>query len=83
MILRDAAYTVTIPKNLKPGKYLIRTEVIMTASNPAQIYPECAQIEVLGDGTAEPSEEFLVSFPGAYKSTGTLGNKKKEPTAND
>lgn len=63
-------YTVTIPKNLKPGNYLIRTELIMMASRPPQIYPECAQITVTGDGTELPGEEYLVSFPGAYADSG-------------
>ena len=62
-------YTVTIPKNLKSGNYLIRHEVLMVASKPAQFYPECAQLTVTGDGTAFPDESFLVSFPGAYAST--------------
>ncbi|KAH8600697.1 glycosyl hydrolase family 61-domain-containing protein [Bisporella sp. PMI_857] len=59
-------YTVTIPKNLKPGNYLLRTEIIMMASRPTQIYPECAQLTVTGEETGFPGEQFLVSFPGAY-----------------
>ncbi|KAI3323864.1 lytic polysaccharide monooxygenase [Xylariaceae sp. AK1471] len=56
---------VTIPKSLKPGKYLIRHEVIMIEST-LQIYPECAQLDVSGDGDAVPDKEYLVEFPGAY-----------------
>jgi hypothetical protein len=63
-------YTVTIPKNLKAGNYLLRTELIMMASRPPQIYPECAQLTVTGDGTATPGDEYLVSFPGAYADSG-------------
>ncbi|RDL42041.1 Uncharacterized protein BP5553_02020 [Venustampulla echinocandica] len=62
-------YTVTIPKNLKPGKYLIRHEIIMVASIPAQIYPDCAQLTVTGEGTMFPDHDYLVSFPGAYSAT--------------
>ncbi|KFY36120.1 hypothetical protein V494_05302 [Pseudogymnoascus sp. VKM F-4513 (FW-928)] len=59
-------YTVAIPKNLKPGKYLIRHEVIMLASRPPQFYIECAQLSITGNGTASPSGDYLASFPGAY-----------------
>ncbi|KAL4794306.1 hypothetical protein BDV19DRAFT_390367 [Aspergillus venezuelensis] len=31
-----------------------------------QLFPNCANIRVEGDGAAFPSEEYLVSFPGAY-----------------
>ncbi|OBT64607.1 hypothetical protein VE03_06381 [Pseudogymnoascus sp. 23342-1-I1] len=60
-------YTVAIPKNLKPGKYLIRHEVIMLASRPPQFYIECAQLSITGNGTATPSSDYLASFPGTYK----------------
>lgn len=65
-------YTVTIPKNLKPGNYLIRHEVIMLVSVQAQIYPSCAQLSVSGDGAAVPGDEYLVSFPGAYSPEGNM-----------
>ncbi|KAI0376039.1 lytic polysaccharide monooxygenase [Hypomontagnella monticulosa] len=57
---------VTIPKTLKAGHYLIRHEVINIEAN-LQLYPECAQLEVSGDGSSVPGEEYLVEFPGAYK----------------
>lgn len=71
---QDAApgYTVAIPKKLKPGKYLIRHEVIMLASRPPQFYIECAQLSITGNGTASPSGDYLASFPGTYKDEGTL-----------
>ncbi|RDL39846.1 Uncharacterized protein BP5553_04186 [Venustampulla echinocandica] len=64
--LQGPGYTVTIPKNLKPGNYLIRHEIIMVRSKPPQFYPDCAQLTVTGDGTKFPGDEYLVSFPGAY-----------------
>ena len=69
----STGFTVTIPKNLKAGNYLIRHEVIMLASGKdlgAQFYPECAQLTVTGGGDAFPSDEYLVSFPGAYDPSG-------------
>ena len=51
-------------------RYLLRAELIAlhAASNypGAQLYMECAQINVTGGGTASPA---TVSFPGAYKAT--------------
>ncbi|KAK2807769.1 hypothetical protein FQN50_005311 [Emmonsiellopsis sp. PD_5] len=60
--------TITIPACVEPGQYLLRTELIAlhAAGSPqgAQLYMECAQIEVTGgSGGASPA---TVSFPGAY-----------------
>jgi cellulase len=65
---------VRIPEGLKAGHYLIRAEMIglhegdvSYKANPkrgAQFYPDCVQIEVIGDGGVELPEG--VSFPGAY-----------------
>jgi len=65
-----SGFSVTIPKQLKAGAYLIRHEVIMLAANPAQFYPQCAHLMVTGEGTKLPSKEYLVSFPGAYQAAG-------------
>lgn len=62
-------WTVTIPKTLKPGNYMIRHEILMLELMPPQFYPDCAQLMVEGDGDAMPDEEYLVKFPGAYKMT--------------
>ncbi|KAH3948519.1 hypothetical protein HBH53_096810 [Parastagonospora nodorum] len=64
-----------IPAALKPGPYLIRAEMIALHEGDvsyianlrrgAQFYPDCVQIEVVGDGdVALPSDG--VGFPGAY-----------------
>ena len=66
----EVGWTVKLPKGLKKGAYLIRHEIIMLAGNPAQFYPNCAQLMVTGDGNQLPKDEELVAFPGAYKSTG-------------
>ncbi|KAK4243157.1 glycoside hydrolase [Corynascus novoguineensis] len=64
--LTRTGWGVRIPKNLKPGNYLIRHEIIMIELMPPQFYPECAQLTVIGDGDKVPGEEYLVAFPGAY-----------------
>ncbi|KAH9881197.1 hypothetical protein J1614_001692 [Plenodomus biglobosus] len=63
-----------IPKDLKPGYYLIRAEIIALheadvsyKANPrrgAQFYADCVQIQVTGNGTVALPDG--VSFPGAY-----------------
>ncbi|KAF2020769.1 lytic polysaccharide monooxygenase [Aaosphaeria arxii CBS 175.79] len=59
-------WSVTVPKSLKPGNYMIRHEILMIELMPPQFYPTCGQLKVEGSGTATPSEDYLVKFPGAY-----------------
>jgi hypothetical protein len=65
------AVTVTLPKDLAPGDYLVRHELInlalATSPNEAEMFPSCTQIRVGGSGKAKPDASELVSFPGAYK----------------
>jgi hypothetical protein len=63
-------WSVQVPKNLKPGKYMLRHEIIMIELMPPQFYPDCAQLEVLGHGTEVPTKDYLVEFPGAYSMNG-------------
>jgi hypothetical protein len=70
----NKGWSITIPKNLKPGNYLIRHEIIMIELMPPQFYPECAHLTVSGDGDKLPSDEELVSFPGAYSMDGMLSS---------
>ncbi|PPQ82673.1 hypothetical protein CVT24_004342 [Panaeolus cyanescens] len=63
--------TATIPKNLAPGNYMIRHEIIAlhiaTTIRKAEFYPGCVAVRVTGSGTGVPKASDLVSFPGAYK----------------
>lgn len=68
--LPNEGWSLRIPKNLKPGNYLIRHEIIMIELFPPQHYPDCAQLTVTGDGEGLPGDEYLVSFPGAYSYNG-------------
>ena len=71
-LIANAGYhAITIPSCIEDGQYLLRAELIAlhAASAPegAQLYMECAQINVSGgSGTGSPS---TVSFPGAYAAT--------------
>ena len=70
LISNKGKVSFTIPSCIAPGQYLLRTELIALhgASNypGAQLYMECAQIEITGGGNTSPP---TVSFPGAYKGT--------------
>ncbi|KAK1767230.1 glycoside hydrolase family 61 protein [Phialemonium atrogriseum] len=64
--------SVTIPKCLADGEYLLRAEHIglhsASAVGGAQLYISCAQISVSGgSGTYAPKNQ--VAFPGAYPAT--------------
>ncbi|KAJ6480318.1 glycoside hydrolase family 61 protein, partial [Mycena sanguinolenta] len=64
---------VTLPTNIAPGPYLIRHELIAlqlaTLLGGAEFYPWCSQIRVGGGGTGVPTDNDLVTLPGAYSDT--------------
>ncbi|KAG8920590.1 hypothetical protein FRC01_000682, partial [Tulasnella sp. 417] len=74
LISAKGKMNVAIPNNLAPGNYLLRPELIalhegdtMWSQNTlrgAQLYFECIQIRVGGEGSVELPEG--VSFPGVY-----------------
>ncbi|EJD44963.1 hypothetical protein AURDEDRAFT_165835 [Auricularia subglabra TFB-10046 SS5] len=70
MVNNKGKVTFTIPSCIQSGQYLLRHEMIALhgASNypGAQLYMECAQLQITGGGNAQPA---TVSFPGAYKGT--------------
>ena len=75
----DSTWTFRLPPAIKPGRYLIRAELVAlcvlwsTVSsqprlvpNRPQFYPQCLDLLIGGDGADVPSDAELVSFPGAY-----------------
>eukprot|EP01114_Cavostelium_apophysatum_P018176 TRINITY_DN5568_c0_g1_i1.p1 TRINITY_DN5568_c0_g1~~TRINITY_DN5568_c0_g1_i1.p1 ORF type:complete len:335 (+),score=33.73 TRINITY_DN5568_c0_g1_i1:50-1054(+) len=60
--------SVTIPSDISPGNYLVRTEIIALhegyALHGSQPYVSCAELTITGSGTVNPAG---VSFPGAYQ----------------
>ncbi|KAJ6480266.1 glycoside hydrolase family 61 protein [Mycena sanguinolenta] len=64
---------VTLPTNIAPGPYLIRHEIIALhladSLGGAEFYPSCSQIRVGGSGTGVPTDDDLVTLPGAYSDT--------------
>jgi cellulase len=60
--------TIQIPSDIKPGTYILRTDLLSLHGNGMidgpQFYTHCFNVEVIGSGTATPSG---VKFPGGYK----------------
>ena len=69
MIDQNSSWTTTIPASVPSGNYLIRFETIALHSLPAQLYPECAQIQITDGGNRAPTADELVSFPGGYSAS--------------
>jgi hypothetical protein len=63
-------WDVVVPTGLRPGKYLVRHEIVDLELIPVQFYPNFAQVEVDGEAVGVSGEEYLVKFPGAYNVTG-------------
>ncbi|KAJ2393949.1 hypothetical protein GGI05_002258, partial [Coemansia sp. RSA 2603] len=91
LIANNGKMEFTIPVDIEPGNYLMRTEVIAlhgasqqyppgSTDTYAQLFPNCAQLYVSGKGSAEPKG---VAIPGAYKPTdpGLLVNIHKKLTS--
>ncbi|KAL8951174.1 MAG: hypothetical protein Q9222_002834 [Ikaeria aurantiellina] len=70
LIAANNSWTVTIPKSVAPGNYVLRHEIIAlhSSQNPdgAQNYPQCINLKVTGSGT-----DSLAS--------GTVGTKLYKP----
>jgi len=70
LITNQGKVSFAIPSCIPPGQYFLRVEIIAlhaASTYPgAQLYMECAQIQVTGGGSTSPA---TVSFPGAYKGT--------------
>ncbi|KAF4576625.1 hypothetical protein EYR36_004603 [Pleurotus pulmonarius] len=68
LIANKGKVTFTLPSCIAAGQYLLRVEIIAlhaAGSYPgAQLYMECAQLQITGGGNTSPA---TVSFPGAYK----------------
>jgi hypothetical protein len=71
MYNQNMTWTVPIPSNLKAGDYIVRHELVALhyalKDQGPEFYISCANVKVLGDGTAEPKKDDTVRFPGAYR----------------
>jgi hypothetical protein len=54
----NLTWTVTVPEEIKPGNYILRHEIISLhmggAENSTQMYPQCINLKVAGNGTVSP-----------------------------
>lgn len=74
MIQQGYTDYVQIPSDIKPGRYILRTELVALHSNSMsipglggpQFFTHCFNVDIKGDGTATPPG---VKFPGGYKRT--------------
>jgi hypothetical protein len=68
LIADGKSWTATVPSNIKPGKYLMRLELLALHSAGApQFYSSCTQLDITGSGTGAPTSSELVAIPGLYK----------------
>ena len=65
-IMNFATLDIPTPKNLKKGKYMLKHDMISIETGGMQIFPNCIQLDVSGEGTSAPTEKELVAFPGEY-----------------
>jgi hypothetical protein len=66
MIKNDRKMTFQLPSDLKPGVYVLRSELIAlhyASTQGPQVYPHCFNIFINGTGSATPKG---VRFPGGY-----------------
>ncbi|KAL8927891.1 MAG: hypothetical protein Q9172_001191, partial [Xanthocarpia lactea] len=70
LLAANNSWTVTIPKSVAPGNYVLRHEIIAlhSANKPdgAQNYPQCVNLKITGSGTDELA-------------SGTLGTELYKP----
>jgi len=84
MIKDDRKNTIQLPSDIKPGMYVLRTELLAlhySNTQGPQFYPHCFNIQINGTGTVSPPG---VKFPGGYKANdpslvGNLYNSAGQP----
>lgn len=57
LIANNNSWLVEIPSNIKPGPYVLRTEIIAlhNGTTGPQHYPQCVNLEITGNGTEVPA----------------------------
>lgn len=71
LIANNNSWSVTIPKSLAPGGYVLRHEIIALHSaeqaDGAQNYPQCVNLWVSGTGSATPTSSDTTLGTALYK----------------
>ncbi|KAF2268738.1 glycoside hydrolase [Lojkania enalia] len=65
-VMDGANLDIPTPSSLKPGKYLLKHDMLNLQTGPPQWFPNCIQLEVSGSGSSLPDAKDLVAFPGGY-----------------
>jgi lytic cellulose monooxygenase (C1-hydroxylating) len=65
-IHNGANLEIPTPVSVKPGKYLLRHDMINLETGPLQMFINCIQLDISGDGDRLPSDEQLLAFPGGF-----------------
>jgi cellulase len=79
-VYEGANLNISTPTSLKPGKYLLRHEMLNLQTGPPQWFVNCIQLDVSGDGSGLPSDDELVSFPKAYEKDADKSYATKDGT---
>ena len=84
LIANKGKADVKLPASLKAGKYLVRQEIIglheanvaysENNARGAQFYPSCVQVDVSGDGTATPNQDFVFKTGYTEQTPGVVFN---------
>lgn len=60
-------WSENIPASLRSGKYLVRHEIIsLHSEHKPQFYPECAHLDIKGQGNEYPGKEYMAKIPGVW-----------------
>ncbi|KAL2108591.1 hypothetical protein VUR80DRAFT_3610 [Thermomyces stellatus] len=66
LIANNNTWQVIIPKDLKPGGYVLRHEIIaLHEPGQPQNYPQCVNLEITGNGNREPSGKVATELYSA------------------
>jgi cellulase len=57
---------IPLLESVKPGKYLLKHDMANLEGGRVQLFVNCVQLDVGGEGVGSPKEEELVAFPGGY-----------------
>lgn len=88
MVANGGLWTTTVPKSIAPGNYVFRHETIALHGggtlNGAQNYPQCFNIQITGNGTANPTgvlgtQLYKANDPGIYMNPYTTITDYKIP----
>lgn len=85
LISNNFTTSTTIPRNLAPGDYVLRHEIIALhgglSDNGAQNYPQCLNLRVGGSGTVKPSNGVVGANLYKRNDPGILFNLYNNPTS--